>query len=77
MPDCITVSKIGREERIIYGDTVFIGHILSDTTQAIDFMQSDEIWSSKDSRSSILPPSSFTQEQVSVYFRIYKMLRLK
>ena len=42
MPDCITVSKIGREERIIYGDTVFNGHILSDTTQAIDLMGNTE-----------------------------------
>ena len=38
MADCITVSKIGREERIIYGGTVFNGHIFSDTTQAIDLM---------------------------------------
>ena len=42
MPDCITVSKIGREERIIYGDTVFNGHILSDTAQAIDLMGNTE-----------------------------------
>ena len=42
MPNRITVSKIGSKERIIYGDTIFNGHILSDTTQAIDLMGNTE-----------------------------------
>ena len=67
MPDCITVSKIGREERIIYGDTVFNCHILIMIRRKPLIWwetrgQIDEIWSSNDRRSSILTPSSFTQE---------------
>ena len=42
MPDWITVSTIGRKERIIYEDAICNGHMLCDTMQAIDLMGNTE-----------------------------------